>query len=125
MAAEKIVPNRQRKNMISRELTTEERQQLATAADGLTPLQFAASILRDESAAMGERKWAAELLMPYMHRKLPTAVDITSRSVSASVDLNALGSMDEQQLEQFLNALNVLTSPEQPTEAGRLIEVAH
>lgn len=116
----KIVPNRKRKTRF-RELTTEERQQLSAAADGLTPLQFAASMLRDIDADLDDRKWAAELLMPYMHRKLPTAVDITARSVNASVDLNALTEMSNDQLENFLSALDAFTRPIEDVEPARNI----
>lgn len=119
----KIVPNRKRKTRF-RELTTEERQQLAAAADGLTPLQFAASMLRDIDADLDDRKWAAELLMPYMHRKLPTAVDITSRSVNASVDLNALGDMSDEQLTNFLTTLDSFTRPIEDVEkSSNVIEL--
>jgi len=56
-------------------LTDAQRQALAVKAGGITPLEFAASVLRDKDAPMVEKRWAAELLMPYMHRKLPVAIE--------------------------------------------------
>lgn len=56
-------------------LTDTQRKALASKAEGLTPLEFAASILRDENEPLTRRMWACDLLMPYMHRKLPTAVE--------------------------------------------------
>lgn len=58
-----------------RRLTDDQRQALAALADGITPLQFCCSVLRDEKASFADKKWAAHELMPYMHRKMPVAVD--------------------------------------------------
>lgn len=40
------------------------------SADGLTPLSYMLSILRDEDADPKERMWAAEKAAPYVHAKL-------------------------------------------------------
>ena len=52
-------------------LTDEMRKQLANASGGISPLEFACSILRDEDSVLKDKQWACELLMPYMHRRLP------------------------------------------------------
>lgn len=57
-------------------LTNDQRRLLAKLADGLTPMEFAASVLRDEGAPDSARRWATEVLMPYMHQRLPMALDI-------------------------------------------------
>lgn len=55
-------------------LNDEQRKQIALAAGGITPMEFAASVLRDPDAPIKEKKWACEFLGPYMHQKLPTAI---------------------------------------------------
>ena len=40
------------------------------AEDGLTPLDYMLSVLRDDDAPFEERKWAAEKAAPYMHPRL-------------------------------------------------------
>lgn len=64
-------------------LTNEQRRMLARAVDGLSPLEFAASVLRDEEASQGSRQWAAEILMPYLHHRLPT-IQINHNSNNAN-----------------------------------------
>lgn len=39
-------------------------------ASGLTPLDYMLSVLRDETAALDRRDWAAEKAAPYVHPKL-------------------------------------------------------
>lgn len=59
-------------------LTDDQRKTLAKLSDGITPLEFAMSILRDPKASMADRRWATDLLMPYMHQRLPVAVNMNS-----------------------------------------------
>lgn len=66
-------------------LTNEQRRQLARATDGLSPLEFATSVLRDESASQSARQWASEVLMPYMHHRLPTAVQLQTDNRNGGV----------------------------------------
>src|SRR5690606_24961764 len=40
------------------------------AASGLTPLDYALSVLRDETASPEDRKWAAQTAMPFCHHRL-------------------------------------------------------
>lgn len=42
----------------------------AAAKDGLTPLDYMLSILRDEAQEQEKRMWAAEKAAPYVHAKL-------------------------------------------------------
>lgn len=70
-------------------------------ATGQSPGMFLASIMRDAKQNMDRRMKAAEALMPYVHAKLPTAVDLTANAgVSLTIDLggngenSALGSGD-------------------------------
>src|SRR5690606_17269191 len=66
-------------------LTNEQRRMLARATDGLSPLEFATSVLRDENASNSSRQWAAEVLMPYMHHRLPTAVQVNTNNRGGGV----------------------------------------
>jgi len=65
-------------------LNDEQRKAMALAAGGITPLEYAASVLRDELAPMKEKKWACEFLGPYMHQKLPTAI-VTKNETEFSI----------------------------------------
>src|SRR6266496_5882082 len=56
------------------ELTEKQRTEMAER-HGITPLDFLMSIMRDESARIGERLEAAKLAAPYLHRKMPIAVE--------------------------------------------------
>jgi len=40
------------------------------AKDGLTPLEYMLSIMRDDTAEAKDRMWAAEKAAPYVHAKL-------------------------------------------------------
>jgi hypothetical protein len=42
----------------------------AAAAEGLMPLEYMLSVLRDEEQAIDNRMWAAEKAAPYVHAKL-------------------------------------------------------
>ena len=44
--------------------------------EGITPLDFMLSVLRDETATMDNRMWAAEKAAPYVHAKL-ASVEVT------------------------------------------------
>jgi hypothetical protein len=59
----------------TRRTTSEaERQELAQRM-GITPLEFLLSILRDPKAKFHEKLDAAKAAAPYMHRKMPIAVE--------------------------------------------------
>ena len=53
-----------------------ERRRLAMQLNGLSPLEFAISMMRDPAASIPEKQWACAVLLPYMHRKMPVAIDV-------------------------------------------------
>lgn len=90
-------------------LTDDQRKALATAAGGITPLEYACSVLRSETSLIKEKQWACELLMPYMHRKLPTAVDMTTNSVITTVSAEGLANLSVTELEKLVSAVLKIT----------------
>ena len=56
-----------------------ESQARACALTGQTPLSYLLSIMRDENRASDVRIQAAIAALPYLHRRQPQAVDLTSR----------------------------------------------
>ncbi len=93
----------------SNRLTDEQRKQLAAAAGGITPLEFACSVLRDETSTMKDKQWACELLMPYMHRKLPTAVDVSTNAVVTTVSAEGLAALPADELDKLVQAVLKIT----------------
>ncbi|MES2155940.1 MAG: hypothetical protein V4510_12470, partial [bacterium] len=52
------------------------------AAGGLTPLEYMLTTLRDETAALEDRKWAAQNAAAYVHPRLASTThqhDLTDR----------------------------------------------
>lgn len=89
----------------SKLLSNEERLQLSRRGDVLSPIDFANSILQDEAASIGDRKWASELLMPYMHQRLPTAVNLEGNlNVKAGVLVAPTTMTAEEWIAAFGNA---------------------
>lgn len=86
-----------------KQLTDVDRRQLAVQAGGITPFEFACSILRDPDAHIADKKWACELLFPYMHRKLPTATEVQMTKQTINVDIKAIKQMSNEDLEKLLN----------------------
>jgi hypothetical protein len=75
-------------------------------ASGITPVEFMLEILRDESADMKRREWAAEKVAPYIHgRPAPVAHRVT-------IDLPATNT-----IQGIANALAKITAE---TAAGRI-----
>lgn len=93
----------------SHKLSDEQRKQLAAAAGGITPLEFACSVLRDDKSTMKDKQWACELLMPYMHRKLPTAVDMTTNAVVTTVSAEGLAALSATELDKLVQAVLKIT----------------
>lgn len=67
-------------------LTTKTRE-IAQAASksGLTPLEYMLNVLRDETADVKDRMWAAEKAAPYVHAKLASvehtgSIDVTTQT---------------------------------------------
>jgi hypothetical protein len=84
-----------------------QRKQLAAMSDGLTPLEFAASVLRDENSPFQHRQWAAELLMPYMHMKLPAKERLQPLEENA-IDPELLKGMDPDKVKELSHTLEAL-----------------
>jgi hypothetical protein len=77
------------------------RRQLA-AGDGITPVDLFLSLLRDPKTPMGIRLKAAEACAPYIHRRMPVAVeDVTPQK--RLVDLDALSRLSPTELEVLSN----------------------
>lgn len=57
-----------RKPGVPNKVTAETAEKIK--ASGLTPLDYMLSILRDESADIKDRMWAAEKAAPFVHAKL-------------------------------------------------------
>lgn len=54
--------------------TSKKTKEIADKAvkDGITPLEYMLSVLRDPNAEKAERAWAAEKAAPYIHPRLST-----------------------------------------------------
>ena len=81
----------------------------------LTPLDFALSILRDpDSYNKVDRMWAAHEAFPYMHRKMPTAIEGGDKPLAflAATKLASMSPKELRVLEATLIALGVTTDEE-------------
>ncbi len=86
-------------------LTNEERQIIARDMGGLTPLEFLTSIVRsdDNTVTLEHRVEAAKALAPYMHRKMPIAIEGGDPSKPISIlDVKQLGSLSKKEIETLL-----------------------
>lgn len=67
-------------------VTTKTRETADKAAsEGLTPLEYMLTILRDDNAEAKDRMWAAEKAAPYVHAKLASMelkgnLDVTTQT---------------------------------------------
>jgi hypothetical protein len=64
-------------------------------ASGLTPLDYMLTVLRDETAAIDRRDWAAEKAAPYVHPKLAAIEHSGNVTVSHEAALDELDNDDE------------------------------
>lgn len=90
-------------------ITDIQRKQMAAQLGGITPLEYACSILRDDEETMTNKKWACELLMPYMHRKLPVAVEMSGGTVTTVVSAESLANLSMSELEKLMQAVLKIT----------------
>jgi hypothetical protein len=90
-------------------LTMEERKALAAQYDGLTPLGFLMSVMRYEGNPPNVRFAAAKELMPYLHRKMPTAAEHTFLGPDGQPVVNPVGT--------GIPTLNIIFSDEGPKVA--------
>ncbi len=92
------------KNYANR-LTNEERQIIANQLGGMTPLEFLSSIVRsdDHTVSLQDRVEAAKAIAPYMHRKMPIAIEGGDPSKPISIlDVKQLGSLSKKEIETLL-----------------------
>lgn len=73
--AERVSAKISRSHKVKSILTNEQRQMLSDQLGGITPMQLLMSIARDEEEDVGARVEAAKILMPYVHKKMPVAME--------------------------------------------------
>lgn len=87
-----------------RTMTDEARQQLADHEGGLTPLQFLLSVLRQPEAPLDVKFRAAGIAAPYMHRKMPIAIEGTGTPLTF-LDAAALSKLSKKELDLMMAML--------------------
>lgn len=88
-------------------LTAEDRARIADAA-GCTPLQYLLSVMLDQESPQGVRLDAAKAAAPYMHRKMPIAVELPNAAPGLDVaKLLALPRADREALLSLLQRAGV------------------
>lgn len=85
-------------------LTNEERRLLAEDANGLTPLQFLLSVMRDEAYDIPERIDAAKAAAPYIHRRMPIAIEGPTMPLGV-MDIAALGRLSDPEIKHLQQLL--------------------
>lgn len=72
----------------------------------ITPLDYLLSIVNNEHAPMDFRIDCAKAAAPYVHRKMPAAVDmnVNQKSVSVALSQQDLRKLDERELETLITA---------------------
>ena len=59
-------------------MTTERARIALEKRMGITPLEFLLQVLRDPKTSIVHKLDAARIAAPYMHKKMPTAIEVTS-----------------------------------------------
>jgi hypothetical protein len=71
--------------------------------DSIAPLEFLQSIVGDQSEALPLRIRAAEILAPYLHKKMPTMVEASVKTEDVTTkQLKTLSADELVQLEALL-----------------------
>ncbi len=86
-------------------LTAEDRARIAAEA-GCTPLQFLLSVMLDQKHAIDCRIDAAKTAAPYMHRKMPIAIEMPG--AKPQVDMAKLLALPREEREKLLATLTKL-----------------
>jgi len=97
-------------------LTAEDRARIAATA-GCTPLQYLLSVMLDPFATPGMRLDAAKNAAPYMHKKMPIAVEQVG-GTTPMLDVNKLLKLPREDREKLLTLLRksgIATPPDIPT----------
>lgn len=76
---------------------------------GTTPLEYMNMVLCGDGQEFSkiDRMWASQQAAPYMHRKMPIAIEGTGKPV-AMIDATKLASMSTEDLEKMLASLTTL-----------------
>src|SRR4051812_15486992 len=68
-------------------------------AKGLTPLEFMMDVLRNpKQYPFAARQWAAEKAAPYVHKKMPIAIEGTDNPLRI-IDVGKLATMPQDEIE--------------------------
>lgn len=90
-------------------LSNMQRRMLAEELGGITPMQILMSIARDEEAGMGERIEACKVLMPYVHKKMPVAVETVGAATNVlSIDLDDIKNISDAEIAHTIGVLEKL-----------------
>ena len=100
-------PGYKKKRTIGREKIAASRFTPAEMAK-LMPLDFALDILRHPTEySLTDRQWAAHEAMPYLHRKMPIAIEGGDRPIGV-IDAGKLTSMKTEELERLATIMATL-----------------
>lgn len=110
-------------------LTEEQKRAMAQRA-GITPLEYLIFLLRDEAAPTGLKIEAAKAAAPYMHRRMPIAIEGGDADKPLRLDAMALKSLSRTELATLrvlLMKTGLVKVPDPTDVAERLLagRVAH
>lgn len=105
-------------------LSAQMRRRIVQEA-GLTPAQYLMSVMVDVNEKPFMRSQAAIALLPYMHRRLPTMVEVTSQGAMGldPAAVMALPEADRRQLLTLLDKMGIGTGPGPATERALLLPI--
>ena len=90
-------------------LSNHQRRMLAEELGGITPMQILMSIARDEAAGMRDRIEACKVLMPYVHKKMPVAVETIGAATNVlSIDLDDIKNISDDEIAHTIGVLEKL-----------------
>jgi hypothetical protein len=90
-------------------LSNLQRRMLAEELGGITPMQILMSIARDECAGMNTRIEACKVLMPYVHKKMPVAVETIGAATNVlSINMDDIKNISDDEIEHTLEVLEKL-----------------
>lgn len=107
-------------------LTAEDRAKMATEA-GCTPLQWLLSVMLDTAHPFGDRLDAAKVAAPYMHKKMPIAVEVKDPGMRGGFDPAKLAELPRTERLMLLTTLTKLgvdigvQMPDDPTQLPTVV----
>ena len=85
------------------QLTNEQRQEIAKAAGGITPLELFISVCRQEDIPLNVRLAAAKEAAPYMHKKMPISIEGGDPNKPINIlDVSQLRNLSTKEIEAML-----------------------